>query len=763
MRRRIGIYGASEEALQLIPLLLANAEVEIAGVYDPDSAGLRDRLAALPAATAEALRGRVYSDAAALAAEPNLYAMIDAGGAGEFARAFPEAVARGVQVVTPLVARLLWGYAGGGDEHRKMDLLQALHEVVESYNLTVDPDELFRRMLEIAISVTRADGGSVMLLDSESAELRVRVAVGVEPELWPKIRVAIGEGIAGRVAQEARPLRLRGKADRQTFEIVRERLDIESALCVPLIYDDRVLGVLNLHHATRPDAFSEGDLEFTEQLATLDAQIIAQAQEHAAMRSQAARYEAVRQVREILGSRAPLPERLARLCRAVVSHHGAGIANLYLHDPDEGDLYLAASSLDRSAFGEELRISFGQGVDGEAARTRQPSFLRNSDGALAYAALPLVSDDRLTGVLALQAGPEAPGSRDAEAALLEIAAAAADEIDTLRREERVQTRATKLAAINEAGIRMMSIDDPAEVLRQGASSAAMVLEADHAVLRLRDEETGRYAIRSYFGSADGRLQETLFRLDKRASVGALKRRGLLCIRELKADPELSEYARDVQSLMCAPMLRDGEPVGTLALYDKMSTDRFAAGSFSEEDASLFRKFVSHLELALANAQFIWRAQQFRSADDATGLPPVGYLEQRIREELARAGGRESALLIARCRIDNLEELVLAHDAAFTRRIMHRIAESLRLNLRDFDVAARTAEEEFTILLPEPGYAAADRISALARSVADDISKDDDLNDPTRVSLTFGYAIHPEDGPDAETLRQKAATPRIRMV
>ena len=34
----------------------------------------------------------------------------------------------------------------------------------------------------------------------DARELRVRVAVGVEPELWPKIRVPIGEGIAGRVA-----------------------------------------------------------------------------------------------------------------------------------------------------------------------------------------------------------------------------------------------------------------------------------------------------------------------------------------------------------------------------------------------------------------------------------------------------------------------------------------------------------------------------------------------------------------------------------
>jgi GAF domain-containing protein len=763
MRRRIGIHGASEEALQLIPLLLANPEVEIAGLHDPDPDLVQTRLAAVPPEIAEALRGRVYGDAAALAAEPGLYAMIDASPDDDFDRFFPDLAERGIQVVTPLVARLLWGYAGGGGETRKTDLLQALHEIVESYNLTVDPDELFRRMLEIAISITQADGGSVMLLDPESAELRIRVAVGIEPELWTKIRVPMGDGIAGRVAEEARPLRLRGKADRQTFNIVRERLDIESALSVPLIHDERVLGVLNLHHATHPDAFSEEDLDFTEQLARLDAQIIAQAQEHHALRSRAARYDAVQKVRAILESSAPLPERLARLCRAVVDHVGDGIANLYLYDADQGDLYLAASSLDRSSFGEELRIALGQGVDGEVARSRQRAFLRGPNGTLAYAALPLVSGDQLAGVLALQVGGQATPAGDDEGALIEIAAAAAEEIDSLRRAERVQARATKLAAINEAGIRMMSIDDPAEVLRQGTSSAAMALEADHAVLRLRDDETGRFAIRSYFGSADGRLQELLFRLDKRASVGALKRRSLFFVRNLADDNELSEFSGNAHSLMCAPMLRDGEAIGSLALYDKISTDRFAAGSFTDDDVELFRKFVAHLELALANAQFVWRARQFRNVDDETGLPSAGYLEQRFREELARAGGRETALLISRCRIENLDELVRAQDPSVTRRVIQRLAKSLRQHLRDFDVAARTAEDELTILLPEPGYAAPDRIVALARAVADDVSKDDDLNDPVRVGLSFGYAIHPEDGSEPETLLEKAAVPRIRMV
>jgi GAF domain-containing protein len=762
MRRRIGIYGATEEALQLIPLLLANPEVEIAGVFDPDPAALRERLGSLAPEIAEALRGRVLADAKALVADPGLFAVIDAGVNGDFASAFPELAARGLQVVTPLVARLLWCYSATSADH-KAELLQALHEVVESYNLTVDAEELFRRMLEIAISVTGAEGGSLMLLDAEARELRVRVAVGVEPELWPKIRVPIGEGIAGRVVQEARPLRLRGKADHQSFRIVRERLDVESALCVPLIHEGRILGVLNLHHSTRADAFSETDLDFAEQLARLDARIIARAQEHEAISSQAARYAAVRKVREILSAKAPLRERLGRLCDHVVSRSGLGISSLYLYDPDEDDLYLAASSLDGGAFGEELRIGLGQGIDGTVAQTREPAFLRRADGSLAYAALPLVAGEALAGVLSIQTGSEAPSGRGAEEALLEIAAAAAEEIAALQREARLQTRATKIAAINEAGIRMISLTDPAEVLRQGASSAAMVLEADHAVLRLQDEETGRYAIRSYFGSADGRLQEKLFRLDKRASVDTIKRRAPVLVRDVAKDPGLGDFGDEIRSLVAAPLKRDGAVTGTLSLYDKMSADRFAACCFTEDDLQLFGRFVAHLERALINAQFHAHARQFRNFDEDTGLPNAAYLANRVREELARAAGRPGSVALAVCRIENLGEIQQARDAVFARRVVQQLADALRSHLRDFDVAGRTGDAELAALLPEPGFSPGERVSALARSVADDISNDDALNDPVRVALAFGHAIYPEEGADGEALLERAREPRIRML
>ncbi len=350
-----------------------------------------------------------------------------------------------------------------------------------------------------------------------------------------------------------------------------------------------------------------------------------------------------------------------------------------------------------------------------------------------------------------------------EETLLEIAAAAAEEIKHAKRAAIMNSRATQLSAINETGIKMISTEDFSEVLRLGTSSAAMVLEADHAILRLQDEQTGRYVIRSYFGSADGRLQERLFRLDKQVSVNAIKRRSPLLIRDIALHSDTKELDSELRSVIAAPLMREARVVGTLAIYDKVESDRFYVGRFSEDDLKLFGKFVSYLERALTNAMFHAQARRFRNFDSETGLPNSVYLEKRIVEEIARANGAESALAIAVCRLENLDEIERAAGITRVRQVVSRSVEALRSHLRDFDVLGRTSKNEFTILLPDPGLSAGDRVFTLARAVADDLSGNEALNAGVRIALGFGYAVYPGDGADRDSLLEKAREPRIRMV
>ncbi len=763
-RKRIGIYGTHEESLRLARLLANNADVDVVSFFDPDRDGALARARGLGADFANEIASRLEDDIAVFAEQPDLHVVVDDGQLESFRSRCPSSSGSGIQIVSPLTARLLWGY-GVTPRDRKAELLQALNEVVESVELTIDSDELFTRMLEIAVGVTGAEGGSLMLLDPQSRELRVQVAIGVEPELWGKIRVPLGDGIAGQVAATAHSLRLQGKADRRRFHILRERLDVESALCVPLVQDGRVLGVLNLHHTTRAGTFSDDDLEFMEQLAALDAQIIHRAKEHETLKSQAARYEAVQEIQTLISSPMPLGDRLRDICKRVASRMGNGIANIYLCDPERPsqELLLTATSLAGGGFGGEYRIIAGQGVDGRVALERRPTFLRGDHDELAYAALPLLAGKELVGVLASQAGSSPPRGRAPEEGLLEIAAAVAEGVARTRREEHIEARATRMSAINETGVRMLSATDVSEVARMATSSLAMILEADHSILRLQDPDTKRYCISSYFGSADGPLEQRLFRLDKKTCVEAIKRRTAFLARDLESHATLSEVADDFRSLISAPLKREGQVIGTLSIYDKVAIDRFFPGRFTDEDLHVFAKFVSYVERAIANARVHAALSRHSNFDAESGLPNAGYLAARIREEIVRSAGRDDALALAVCSIENWEELVSRAGPARAHRVMLATAQALREELRDFDVLGRLTENQFTVLLPDPGANAGERVFALARAVADRVSRDDSLNDPVRVALAFGHAVHPADGEDQESLQARAAEPRIRMV
>jgi len=759
MHRRLGIWTATDESLRLVRRLAANADVEVLRIYDVDPAAALARARAMGTAIALFVEPRLVDDPTAFFAEQDFDVVIDSS--GDFATSCPMPARSSVQIVTPLTARLLWGY-GVPSRDRKAELLQALREIVESVDLTLDANELFERMLEIAVGVTGAEGGSLMLLDQAAQVLRIRVAQGVEPELWPKIRVALGQGISGRVASEGRAIHLRGRADRDRYDLVRERIDVESALCVPLIHQGSVLGVLNLHHATRPDVFSDEDLEFMEQLAGLDAQIIARAQEHESLRSQAARHDAIRQVQNLLRGPAILSDRLESFCRFVAERAGQGIVHLYLVEGD-GSLRLAATSLAGGGFGGEYRLEPGTGIDGEAVRSGHPALLRREDGRIGYAALPLLAGSKLIGLLSLQAGQQSSQGGATLESWQEIAAAAAESIARSEREARLATRAERINAINEISIRMLSCDEPNEVTRLATSSATMILEADHSILRLQDPTTRRYSIRSYFGAAEGAAQEALFRLDKAVTVDAIRRAAPHLIRDASLDPTLSEYSSEMRSVLTAPLKRAGQVVGSISVYDKVALDRFFASCFDDEDLQLFGRLVSYVERAIDHALSHREHQQHRNFDEETGLPNESYLAQRLQEEISRAAGRENSLALCVCRLENREELDTEAGAAHVGRVIQRLAEALRSQLRDFDVLGRLDRDEFAVLMPEPGRTPGERVFELARAVADTISKDEALNQPVRVGLAFGYGVHPADGDDRDSLLAHARTPRIRMV
>jgi len=105
-------------------------------------------------------------------------------------------------------------------------------------------DTILRRLLDLCTRAVGAGGGSIMLFDETSHELYIAYATGLSEGTMHSTRVKLGEGIAGRVARTRQAELVEGAQG--TVKRHRDRPDITSAVCAPLVAGKRLLGVLNV-------------------------------------------------------------------------------------------------------------------------------------------------------------------------------------------------------------------------------------------------------------------------------------------------------------------------------------------------------------------------------------------------------------------------------------------------------------------------------------------------------------------------------------
>jgi len=603
-----------------------------------------------------------------------------------------------------------------------------------------------------------------MLWDAHERVLRVAVALGIEEELIAKIRVRAGEGIAGRAFAAERAVLLNGKADHTRWQIVRERDDVESAISAPLVHQSRVLGVLNLSHARHQNQFTEEDLAFVEELARLDARIIARAEELHGILRESASLRVESQLRRVLSRAEPLPARLTAACALLADGLRGGTARLWLCEPAEPGtvgpepaavpstgLALQASSTRVDPLGGRERLAPGQGLPGRAAAERRALFLagRAPDTELCSAALPLLAGDELLGALEVSGAGDLAGELPDR--LTAAALGLAEELAAQLRTARLERDARRNDRLGAAAAALAGCEDARALWDLVASSALTLLEAQDAVLRLRDPESGRFRIVAWSGIGQWR-RAPLAELERRLATEAMRTRKLVRVADLSSEPALAEHAVGVATAMIAPLLREGQPAGSLSVLGKVPEEPLLGDRFAPADEAVLERLAQHAQAALA----AFREPERPDLDTATGLPTARLLRERLEEELARSRFRGHRLVLLELRAAGLAPE--ARPAAAAERIAGALARALRGALRPFDVLARTAPERFAALVPEPEQEPQALLAELCRRAREVLA-----GHGAPVQLQVGYAVFPDDAVDAEGLEARAGEARLQAL
>jgi len=465
----------------------------------------------------------------------------------------------------------------------------------------------------------------------------------------------------------------------------------------------------------------------------------------------------LRKAGEILRSAKPIEERLREFCEATGEFLPGVVSSILLFDRDTEDFYLRSTTLRVSPAAQVVHHSSAGTIEDLALRERRSITLcevhRSGDsrfrGEMFF--FPLISADDPLGVLVVQSVSQNGVPEEKTAVLGEAVLLLSDSIGVSLREETTAERMTKIAAINEAGINIISTLDISRLLKLVATSAALIMEAESCVIRLLDPQTGKYGIREFYGMKAEGDQQDLFRMDKKGVTKILKGEPSVLVRDTASEDNWTEFAGMARTMIMLPLNRDGEIIGTVSMFDKFPHKTFYPASFNSDDMGTFVKFIRYVEKAIGNAIIFERNEKLKNLDESTGLPTLQYFQSRMLHELSRGQRFRRRLVLMICEV--APRIPAKEFSAIDREewVIKRLAKVIRAALRGYDVVARISEWKFGMILPEAEDGQMSAIPRIKKAIIDEVDEIRRSMGDLRVDVRFGHASFPEDGEDHEKL------------
>ena len=146
-------------------------------------------------------------------------------------------------------------------------------------------------------------------------------------------------------------------------------------------------------------------------------------------------------------------------------------------------------------------------------------------------------------------------------------------------------------------------------------------------------------------------------------------------------------------------------------------------------------------------QGTWR--ELAVTDPLTGLANHRQLVQSLESEIKRSRRTAQPLAVVLLDLDGLKQINDRHGHLSGSLAIRRVAEALLGSCRATDTAARFGGDEFALVLPETGEAAAWHV---ARGVVDRLATD---AEKPNLSISVGVAVYPGHGETVEALLNAA--------
>jgi signal transduction histidine kinase len=159
---------------------------------------------------------------------------------------------------------------------RRLDELAFLHEIARLATQARDWDELMRTIVDGTTEAMGVEVCSFYLSDRDADRLTLAATNGLDRTQVGRVSLAVGQGITGRAAATRSPIAVRDVTVDRRFSWVRgfDIQGLHAMLSVPLVWQDEVVGVLNVQTLAKR-TFKRREIEFLTTIAALLAGIVA--------------------------------------------------------------------------------------------------------------------------------------------------------------------------------------------------------------------------------------------------------------------------------------------------------------------------------------------------------------------------------------------------------------------------------------------------------------------------------------------------------
>ena len=277
-----------------------------------------------------------------------------------------------------------------------------------------------------------------------------------------------------------------------------------------------------------------------------------------------------------------------------------------------------------------------------------------------------------------------------------------------------------------------------------------ILDYSTCVFFLAEEEEEWLQASAAFGVNHWHFRKSRARIGAYLTGRAAYRSEAVLASYMPDDVELrhsTEMWTPIRSTLIVPLVAEGQVIGTINVYH---TDAEAFGQDELRVMSLVGELAGK---AIHNARLFAQTQENAYTDAVTGLRNRRYLRLFLDQEMNRARKNNHPLAVLGLDLDRFKPVNDTYGHERGDQVLREVGQVLQAQIRNYDLVARYAGDEFAVVLPETDMEkariVADKIvDAVARYADRLVGRDPDF---PRIGVSVGIAMYPDHGDDITAL------------